>query len=121
MSHARTSASAVTLPDGRVAVVGGHKPGRKPQSYRFHSSSEIFDPRTESWAALDAVMSLPRATCLVGLIGGARPGSESLVVTGGWSGPFRHTTTGASSHSFLCRLFSLSLTDGQECHSTTAF
>lgn len=40
-------------------------------------------------------MTLPRATCLTGLLGDSktRPGSESVVVTGGWSGPFRHAVT----------------------------
>ena len=94
MSHARTSASAVSLPGGRVAVVGGHKRGRKPYSYRFHSSVEVFDPSLASWSLMDAIMKVPRATCLAGLLGGARPGSESIVVTGGWAGPFRHTCTG---------------------------
>lgn len=75
-------------------MVGGHKRGRKPYSYRFHSSVEVFDPSLASWSLMDAIMKVPRATCLAGLLGGARPGSESIVVTGGWAGPFRHTCTG---------------------------
>lgn len=46
---------------------------------------------------MEAVMKLPRATCLAGLLGGECPGSESLLVTGGWAGPFRHTSTGVRS------------------------
>ena len=103
MAQARTSASVLTLPDGRLAVIGGHKRGRKPYSYRFHSSVEVFDPSSASWIVMDAVMKLPRATCLAGLLGGGSPGSETLVVTGGWAGPFRHTCTGMCSqiHSVL--------------------
>jgi hypothetical protein len=43
MSLNRAGAAAVLLPDGRVLVVGGERPGRV-------SSAEIYDPASNSWS-----------------------------------------------------------------------
>ena len=139
-------------------MVGGHKQGRKPDSFRFHSTTEVYDHATESWSTMPALLQLPRASCLAAVLGHADApgtqkrmllvallgfgwavsaslavhwpagslslslsfytaqevlhlalpflpdsaaglwhdivaGSQTMVVTGGWSGPFRHKVT----------------------------
>lgn len=48
MQHARVFHSMTRLPDGRVLVVGGEDPAGERNAP--HSSTEIFDPRTETWS-----------------------------------------------------------------------
>src|SRR4051794_6085619 len=45
MAEARTDFAAVSLPDGRVLVVGGRNPGR------VLASAEIFDPASGTWSS----------------------------------------------------------------------
>ena len=47
MNHARIFHTMTLLPDGRVLAVGGDDPVGGPNSP--HSTTEIFDPRTDSW------------------------------------------------------------------------
>ena len=48
MRHARVFHSMTLLPDDRVLVVGGEDPAGERNAP--HSSTEIFDPRTETWS-----------------------------------------------------------------------
>ena len=48
MKHARIFHTMTLLPDGRVLAVGGDDPVGGPNSP--HSTTEIFDPRTDSWS-----------------------------------------------------------------------
>ena len=48
MNHARIFHTMTLLPDGRVLAVGGDDPVSGPNSP--HSTTEIFDPRTDSWS-----------------------------------------------------------------------
>ena len=48
MRHARIFHTMTLLPDGRVLVVGGENPAGERNAP--HSSTEIFDPRSETWS-----------------------------------------------------------------------
>ena len=48
MQHARVFHSMTLLPDGRVLAVGGENPAGERNAP--HSSTEIFDPRSETWS-----------------------------------------------------------------------
>ena len=62
-------------------MVGGHKQGRKPDSFRFHSTTEVYDHATESWSTMPALLQLPRASCLAAVLGhGDAPGAQKRVL-----------------------------------------
>ena len=62
-------------------MVGGHKQGRKPDSFRFHSTTEVYDHATESWSTMPALLQLPRASCLAAVLGHAdAPGAQKRVL-----------------------------------------
>ena len=78
-----------------MGVVGGHKQGRKPDSFRFHSTTEVYDHATESWSTMPALLQLPRASCLAAVLGHAdAPGTQksrrgdSCGSVGFWMGCF---------------------------------
>ena len=48
MEHVRLFHTLTLLPDGRVLAVGGENPAGETNSP--HSTTEIFDPRTDSWS-----------------------------------------------------------------------
>lgn len=72
MSTPRASHAAVTLPDGRVLIVGGWTGSQST------SSAEVYDPTTEQWKPVDE-MSEARAS----LIAVALQDSSVLVMGGG--------------------------------------
>lgn len=49
MAHARVRAGALLLPDGRVLIAGGASPDEK----HLLTSTELFDPKTETWTQGD--------------------------------------------------------------------
>ena len=62
-------------------MVGGHKQGRKPDSFRFHSTTEVYDHATESWSTMPALLQLPRASCLAAVLGHAdAPGTQKRML-----------------------------------------
>ena len=78
-----------------MGVVGGHKQGRKPDSFRFHSTTEVYDHATGSWSTMPALLQLPRASCLAAVLGhGDAPGTQksrrgySCGSVGFWMGCF---------------------------------
>jgi Kelch motif len=79
MGTARAGAAAARLPDGRVLVVGGSD-GNVP----FHSSAEIFDPKTNTFSPTGS-MSSPRFNPVAAplpdgrvLVAGGRDGAADL-------------------------------------------
>ncbi len=57
MSVGREAHTATLLPDGRVLVAGG----LQARGFRFHSSAQLYDPTSDSFASVAAAMVSPRA------------------------------------------------------------
>ncbi|MBI5501239.1 MAG: hypothetical protein HY907_13415 [Deltaproteobacteria bacterium] len=78
MSVGREAHTATLLPDGRVLVAGG----LQALGFEFHSSAEVYDPVTESFAATEAPLNAPRAFHAAALLASG----EAVLLVGGDSG-----------------------------------
>ncbi len=82
MVTARRHAASVTLPDGKILVVGGtNTTGVDGTASVFYSTAEIYDPATGTWTATGSLTTGGRA-----LHRATRLTDGTILITGGWNG-----------------------------------